>query len=177
MRSRITILSNGIVLVPPNLATLGVPRFGNGEDADLITIWNTPYPVITNFKEFCKVVGWYPLGGGTVKRQAKKIKGYINSGYRDMPIGGNEISEHMWATALDSIAGDAKEQLEVVPKACAFFNRVGLYPERGFMHLGLAPDEWIRKYNKAKYWIKTNKYKFFSNPADMISYLKAEYGI
>ncbi len=171
-----TTTPNGIFLLPQNLAKLGVKRRGDGIEPDLQTPWLSSYPVIKTYISFCKAVSWKPFGGGHIHQQGNQI-GQINSGYRDKPIGGNENSEHMFALPLDVYSGGASNQLLALPEACHFYSRVGVYPERKFMHLGLAPDESIRKYNKAKYWIKTNKYKLFDNPADMISYLKAEYGI
>ncbi len=168
-----------IDLLPPNLMKLGVARRGNGRTPDIETVWLTPYPVLTNYKQWCRVVGLDPFAGGTWAAQGmSNVAGYITSGYRDQIHEGNESSPHPFAFAIDVAVGDIGRQLAVVPSAVDFFSRVGLYPRRGFIHLDLAPDEWIRKYNKRRFWCSTlEEFKSFDTLTDLTKYAKEKYGV
>lgn len=139
-------------LIPPNLAELGVIRRGGGE-ADLETIWLTPYPVISNYLWLMDELGWVPFGGGTRQKQRSRINGFITSGYRDKVLNGNEESPHLYAFAEDFVCIGLRRQIEVGRKAAQKYPRVGLYPDRGFIHCDVAPDNWIERYNKARYWV------------------------
>ena len=151
-------------LVPPNLAALGVPRQTPDGTADLETIWRTPYPVIGNYEKFCRDAALAAFGGGTRQKQGARIPGYITSGYRDATIDNNTLSPHKFAFALDIIIGPLQAQLRCAEIAKRYFSRIGLYPEQGFIHVDLAPDNWVEQYGKAWSWVKTDGvYHTFNN--------------
>ena len=166
-----------IDLLPPNLMRVGVKRRGNGRTPDLETIALTPYPVLMNYKQWCRVVGLDPFAGGSWSKQGPSdVAGYITSGYRDEIINGNESSPHPFAIASDVAVCDVGRQLAVVPSAVNYFSRVGIYPGRGFVHLDLAPDDWIRKYNKRRFWCKTaDAFKSFDSLTDLTRYAEGKY--
>jgi len=137
-------------LIPPSLYRLGLPQKG---DPDLETIWRTPYPVLKRYQVLCDRLGWRPYAGGTRDNQGTRRPGYITSGYRDMVINGNEHSPHHFAFALDIVVDDI---LKVADEAGSLFSRIGFYPGRGFLHLDQAPDNWVNKYMKARYWVQVN---------------------
>jgi len=150
-------------LLPPNLGALGVPRKAPVGEADLITIWKTPYPVLTNYSILCNRCGLKLFGGGTAEKQGKRVPGYITSGYRLEIMNGNIHSPHRYAFAIDMIAGDINQQIIIGDEAINLFSRIGFYPDRGFMHLDLAPENWIARYNKARFWVMSKgKYRFFN---------------
>lgn len=154
-------------LIPPNLAALGLQRRTDIGVADIMTIWKTPYPVITRYNMLCKELEWQPFGGGTMRQQGARVPGFITSGYRSLPVDDNMTSPHMHAFALDFIVGDVAEQVRVARVAVKYFCRVGLYPTSGFIHVDLAPDNWIEKYNKARFWVKRKaKVSLFSDLVD-----------
>jgi hypothetical protein len=144
-------------LMPPNLGAMGLPRRTADGVADLITVWESPYPVITRYKDLCRELKWEPFGGGAMHNQKARVPGFITSGYRDRPIGGNITSPHSFAFALDLLVGNAVEQVRVGRIALKQFCRIGLYPSQGFIHVDLAPDNWIEKHNKARYWVRVSK--------------------
>ena len=158
-------------LVPPNLAQLGVRRQGNGKAADLLTIWATPYPVITNYKLWCRDMGWKPFAGGNLHRQGRYGEpGFLLSGYRDTILEGRAHSPHLYAFALDS-AVPKDVQAEAAVKADKHFARVGLYPDNAFIHIDLAPQCWIDKYGGARYWVrKKGIYRSFNVLSDAIDF-------
>lgn len=157
-----------IELIPPNLAKLGVQRMTPGGEADLETIWMTPYPVITNYLKLCKDVDILkPFGGGRRIRQIRNKYGYITSGYRDKILYGNSFSAHLFGFALDIFVGNVEQQILVGKKALNYYSRIGLYPDSNFIHVDLAPEIWIKKYNKAPFWvIKIDSSKSFNNFKD-----------
>ena len=158
-------------LIPPNLAALGVKRQGNGKLADLATIWDTPYPVITNYKLWCDDMGWEPFAGGTRHRQGPYgMPGFLLSGYRDAILEGRMHSPHRYAFALDS-AVPTDLQADAAVKGDKRFARIGLYPDNGFIHLDLAPQCWIDKYGGARYWVRKNGvYTSFDSLDDTIDF-------
>jgi hypothetical protein len=70
----------------------------------------------------------------------------------DKIIEGNETSPHPFGFAIDVITGD--DSLEVANEAKDLFSRIGFYPGRGFLHLDQAPDNWMNKYMKSRYWVQ-----------------------
>ena len=159
-------------LLPQNLAAFGVKRQGDGMAADLLTIWKTTYPVITNYKKVMARVGWVPFAGGTMDYQGPRtLQGFITSGYRDQLIEGRKNSPHLYAIALDFGVGPPKEQARVARLASDLFYRIGLYPDNGFIHVDLMPSDWIRRYNAARYWVRKNGvYRPFDNLDNAIIY-------
>jgi hypothetical protein len=149
-------------LIPPNLAELGLPRRGDHIQADLETIWETPYPVITSYQRTMAAMGIVPFGGGTRERQGERREGYILSGYRDAILNGNRNSPHRYAFAVD-LQAKRDRQIEIGRKALTCgFSRVGLYAQRGFLHLDVAPSNWIAVYHKVRFWVQLDgKYHFF----------------
>lgn len=160
-------------LVPPNLAAMGVPRIGDPAIADLATIWSTPYPVLTRYKEWCKLVNLKPFAGGDIMNQGPaNVPGFITSGYRSSIEESRKHSPHRYALAIDVAVGDLHRQLAVAPAALAFFSRVGLYPHNGFIHLDLVPKSWMDKYNKRRFWCRIfGKYASFDTYRDMVDFV------
>lgn len=128
-------------LIPPSLYRLGLPQKG---DPDLETIWLTPYPVLKRYGIWCGQLGYKYLA-------MPGKPGHVTSGYRARIIGGNETSPHHFAFAIDSIVDD---MLKAADEAQKLFSRVGLYPGRGFLHMDQAPDNWMNKYMKSRYWVQ-----------------------
>ncbi len=145
-------------LIPPNLANLGVPRRKGPPEADLETIWLTPYPVIRNYKLLCQACGLKPFGGGRLQEQGDASEpGYINSGYRSEILEGNTHSPHLYGFALDIHVGSISMAVSVALEASRrLFDRVGLYPGSSFIHVDLAPPNWVDKYNKSPAWVKVD---------------------
>lgn len=149
--------------MPVNLMKLGWPRQGDGKAADLVTIYRTPYPVLSNYVTWCRLNNLQPYAGGSHRQQGPSDQpGYVNSGYRDQVIGGNEQSPHFYAFAIDPIVGNAARQLEVAPSALGLFTRIGLYPFRGFIHLDQAPQNWIGRYHKRLFWVQADDRSYTS---------------
>jgi len=137
-------------LIPPSLFKLGLPQKG---DPDIETIWLTPYPVIKRYRVLCDRLGYKYLRPGE--------PGHITSGYRAHIIGDNEISPHHFAFAIDIIVDD---MLKAADKAADLFSRIGFYPGRGFLHLDQAPDNWVNKYMKSRYWVQiAGVYRIFDD--------------
>lgn len=172
-------------LLPPNLAALGVPRQGDGQTADLDTIWRTPYPVIGNYLKWCELVGLTPFGGGDREEQGSGDQaGYINSGYRDTILYGNKTSAHLMALALDIVVGHIQDQmvLGVPAVASGLFCRLGVYPSRGIIHLDQVPDNWMARHNKARLWLHDMKdgqmlRKSFPDITALYGYVEKNYNI
>lgn len=167
-------------LLPPNLMRLGVKRQGDGKAADLVTIYRTPYPVLSNYVTWCQLVGLDVFAGGTYKKQgAADRPGHIGSGYRDYVIGSNDNSPHFYAFALDPAVGAAARQVDVAPPALGLFTRIGLYPFRGFIHLDQAPMNWIIRYNKRLFWVQdaARRYIYFDALDDAVSHVKVICGL
>lgn len=156
-------------LRPPNLAALGVKRRGDGRIPDLQTIWVGPYPVLTRYGRWCKKLGWAPFGGGDMHNLGTGA-GFPTSGYRDKIIEGRENSPHLYAIALDCFV-PAQLQEEAAIEADKLFARVGMYPERNFMHLDLVNEAWMAKFGGRRYWVEIGgRYKYFDAINDAIEY-------
>jgi hypothetical protein len=144
-----------IVIVPPNLARMGVKRKVLDPDPDLIRVYETPYPVLTNYGKLCADADIEPFAGGTYLKQGPEQMGYINSGYRE----GEGDSAHLYALALDIIAGELKKQIQLANIALVHFCRVGLYPDHKIIHVDLMPQVWIdwlkrtKRKTAARYWV------------------------
>ena len=176
----------GNYLLPINLATMGVPRMTTDGTADLETIWKTPYPVITNYKKLCNDVRFLkPFGGSQHEvidlhsrkwsiEQTREVLGYITSGYRDKVLNGNKQSAHLYGFAIDIFVGNINDQIIVGEKALKYYNRIGLYPDNNFIHLDMAPPNWIEKYDKTLYWVtKNNMTKGFNDFNDATKFALA----
>lgn len=169
-----------IRLLPPNLATLGVKRQAKPGQADLTTIWRTPYPVLTNYSTLCNQTDLLRFAGGSYEHQGSdRCPGFILSGYRDQVIEGNESSPHLFAFAIDVLVGNATRQLFIAKQALTLFTRVGLYPFRGFVHLDLASADWIAHYHKRRFWVQDQdrKYHSFDGFDQMIESVKVMCGL
>jgi len=172
-----------ILIVPPNLARLGVQRKAGPPEPDLITVYDTPYPVLTNYRKMCADAGIIPYGGGTYQRQGLEQLGFINSGYRE----GDGYSAHLYALALDIIAGDLKDQIRLGNIALLYFCRIGLYPDHKIIHVDLMPQVWMDWLKRVKgkvatrYWVclkiegKKN-YTYFNKWEDTIKFAKLRRG-
>jgi hypothetical protein len=151
-------------LIIPNLAKMGVIRKVGPPEADLITVWATPYPVIRKYLDLCRKAGIPAYGGGSMEAQREDRPGFITSGYRDEIMEGNKSSPHLFAIALDIAIGSDIDCLRVGDIATRLYPRVGLYPGRGFIHVDLAPDNWMAHYRKKPYWVKVgDTYRSFDD--------------
>jgi hypothetical protein len=153
--------------LPVNLAVMGVKQ---KEGIDLNTIWLTPYPIIKTYRRVCSATGLNFLGKGgsmihkpgfgPVFCQGEYSDGYVLSGYRSKIINGNAGSMHRYAMALDSEVHSVKKQIEVGRAALEYgFTRVGFYPDGKFMHLDMAPDNWIVRFAKRRFWVEVDSTK------------------
>ena len=151
--------------LPPNLAALGVRRRTPPEIADLLTVWDTPYPVLTRYKQLCIEAALAVYGGGTIEQPNPRWHpGSITSGYRDQVIEGNQHSPHLYAMALDIFVGSSEEQIRVARIAQTYYSRVGLYPDNGIIHVDLMPPAWIARYSGAVVWVRrAGQYSSFLN--------------
>lgn len=164
---------NDINLIPPNLAELGVTRKVQPPEPDLITVWQTPYPVLTNYKLLCADVGIEPFAGGTYLKQGQSWRpGYISSGYR-VNIG-TINSPHKYGLALDVVIPDLELQIKMVGQSLEYFTRSGLYPNMNIIHLDLMPAVWIEKFNAARHWVcfRVRGKKIYHNFGDLESAIR-----
>jgi hypothetical protein len=137
-------------LIIPSLAMLGLKRATPPSIPDLVTIYKTPYPVLTNYRKLMNDLQLEPFGGGTHIHQGPMQEGYLTSGYRDDAT----LSPHGFALALDIVIGNILQQIKAGKIALAYFNRVGLYPENGIIHVDLFTHELIEYYHKKKFWVR-----------------------
>lgn len=162
----------------PNLARLGLTRAIPQPNADLVTIWKTPYPVISPYKRLCAEFGWEPFAGGTLARQGDMKAGFITSGFRDELIEGRENSPHLFALAIDVAVGDVDAQMKFAVAADKMYIRIGLYPHNGFVHLDQCPPSWIARYSSTgrRYWVRDaeKKYHTFEKLEDMLLFANTE---
>ncbi len=160
-------------LIIPNLGALGLPQRG---DPDLITPYESHYLMHTNYLLWCQDLRIDPYAGGTRFEQGPRWKvGYILSGYRQAAIEGNEMSPHRYAIAWDTAVGKLDAQIEAARAGVRHFRRVGLYPQNGFIHMDLAPDNWIKKFNKALFWVRLDgRYTHFDYLEQAIQFAKAQ---
>jgi hypothetical protein len=159
----IKVMQIEVELIPPNLADFGLKQATMPGIADLITIWRTPYPVLTRYEIFCEKLGIEPFAGGTYQLQGHPNKvGYITSGYRDDIIEGRNNSPHRFALAIDVIIGGIEQQVQAAFVASQLFPRIGLYPHNGFLHLDLANSAWMKKYGGRRYWVRDKLGHYFS---------------
>lgn len=150
-------MTSFVELLPPNLAKLGLPRATEPDVPDLITIWKTPYPVLTRYKMLCGELNIQPFAGGTYERQGPPTKvGYITSGYRDGILNCRINSPHRFALAIDMAIGSIVEQIATAKKARLFFSRIGLYPDNKFLHLDLVSETWMKQYRGRRFWVRIN---------------------
>ena len=141
---------NDIELLPPNLSALGIERKVEEPEPDLFTIWDTPYPVLTNYIKWAERMGIPPFAGGDYQKQGPSWEeGYINSGYRTGP----GKSAHLFGLAIDPVIPELERQIEGAMKAIGLFTRVGLYPHHKIIHLDLAPIIWMKKFGGRRFWV------------------------
>lgn len=132
---------------------MGLKRATPPDVPDLITIYRSPYPVLRNYKRLMNDLQLEPFAGGTHIRQGRMQPGLIISGYRD---GTSYLSPHGFAVALDIAIGGLSLQYRAANIAIRYFERVGLYPQNGFIHVDLF-DEILREYYKKKrFWVRIN---------------------
>lgn len=145
-------------LLPQNLGKLGLLRRVPAPKADLLTIWDTSYPVIRPYQELCREFEFLrAFGGGGMLDQKTQYPGYITSGYRSELIGNNVHSMHRYALAIDVAIGVVERQIQVANVARNYFERIGFYPDRGFIHLDQCPVQLMRKLNKTRFWVITKE--------------------
>lgn len=163
--------------LPINLAVMGVKRRVDSSATDLDTIWLTPYPVIMTYQKVCEATGLDFLGSGgrMIRKPGKKpvfiqsehSDGCVLSGYRFEIINSNVNSMHRYAMALDIEVHSVEKQVEVGRAALeGGFTRVGFYPDRKFMHLDMAPDNWIKRFAKRRFWVEIDGTKQSFNEID-----------
>jgi hypothetical protein len=148
-----------IVLLPPNLAAFGRKRaVGTDKDGppDIITVWKTPYPVLTNYEKMCLQANIEAYGGGTWQKQGSHWReGYITSGFRESL--GAKNTPHKFGIAIDVVIIGLLRQVEIARIAMEFFVRIGIYPDDNIMHFDLAPLIWQRKYHGTPFWVKLSE--------------------
>lgn len=162
-------------LMPPKLTEFGIKRaIGTDEKGppDLITVWKTPYPVLTKYELLCRELGIKPYAGGTREQQGPEWKeGHINSGFRDHL--GAKNSAHFWGMAIDVVFPDLQRQIDIAKKASKLFMRVGIYPDKGIMHFDQAPVIWQMTYRGVPFWVTTkDRTRGFYNLAEAIKYAR-----
>ncbi len=163
--------------IPPNLAAFGVKRRTEEPIADLKTIWQTPYPIITRYQGLCNDAGLALFGGGSMDCPAPSpIKpGAITSGYRDTGKDIESRSPHAHTMALDIFIGTSEDQVRVAQIALQYYTRVGLYPDEGFIHVDLMPLAWVQRYGKTASWVRLGgKYASFPNLNGSIAFVQAQ---
>lgn len=144
-----------MILEPPNLHRLGLPKASADTEPDLITVWKTPYPVIMPYFKLCRKLDIRPFAGGTMEQQGPKYtSGYINSAYRPYVVNGNQDSPHMYAFALDIFILPPLDVIVAAEVSAPLYQRIGIYPYRGFIHVDQAPDIWINRHHKAIAWVQ-----------------------
>ncbi len=138
-------------LSPANLGKLGLPMKGN---PDIVTLWKTPYPIITNYKILCKEFGVKPFGGGKMKSQGPYSILRINSAYRsfkyNLQIGGSDNSSHMYGLAIDVNVGKLAFMVKATKIAAKYFNRVIIYHNSLFIHCDLTNTLWNIRHSNGK---------------------------
>lgn len=134
----------------PSLAKMGLKRATPKNIPDLITIYKSPYPVLSRYLILCEKLSLIPYGGGTHIHQGALQPGYITSGYRD----DSDTSPHGFAVALDIAIGNTEGQIHAGRKALTIFKRVGLYPQNGIIHVDLFSAELRRYYGKPNFWVR-----------------------
>ncbi len=80
----------------------------------------------------------------------------ITSGYRDHNVDkAVKNSPHKFAIALDLAAGNLENQIRWAEAAInmGVFKRVGLYPQRGIIHVDIADIDWCEQYGGTSYWV------------------------
>ena len=84
---------------------------------------------------------------------------------------GNINSPHRFGLALDVIF--LSNILKAARAAGLYFSRVGIYPQKKFIHVDLVEDNWIKQYLKERFWVNAdNEYFYFDNLSDAL--IKAE---
>ena len=155
------------ILFPANLAKLGLKRRIAEPNADLITVALTPYPVLARYKILCLRLGVPPFTGGTYEKQGSDFGvGFLTSGFRDS----DRNSPHEYGFAIDMAVGDLDAQIRAGRLGLDLFDRIGLYPENGFVHLDLAPPEWIEKFNGKHFWVKNKRKLRESNGREYVGF-------
>jgi len=141
---------------PVNLAKLGVARRVPEPTADLETMHLSGLPTLRQYEMVCNDCNIAPYCGGTYMAQGNGGDGYVLSGYRDNPIGGNRESAHMYCGAVDVAAMTTDIMRRMAGSALLHFNRIGLYPKRHFIHMDIMPTIWLNEHNKPVLWAELN---------------------
>ena len=143
-----------------NLREAGIKRIVKPE-ADIVRIREYHPEVLEYFDEAKKEYGKYAI---------------ITSGYRDAHVkGGAKNSPHYFGIALDIAVGDILNQIKF-GRICLKngFKRLGLYPQKGIVHIDIADRAWQKKYNGTPYWsYLKRKYKGFYKLDDCIKYIES----
>lgn len=139
-----------IELLTPNLAKLQVRRKSGPPQADLITIMDTPYPVLKNYKKLCGLLAIKAFAGQNhVKQGPANNVGFITSGYRF------EAGIHGFAMAIDVFVWPLCEQIRWIMQAIEenLFTRAGFYPHHKIIHLDFASEKWMERYGGRRFWV------------------------
>ena len=189
-----------IPLEPINISQIpcNVPRQTPEPYADILSVWQSPFPVITSYLEVCRLTGLYPFGGGVVLFSNgkclemdgedilrslhefwKMVKAgweinYFNQG--DLPgkiISGYRIDKgiHGCLLAIDYHVGNLERQIEVARTARNYFTCIGLYPQKTFIHNDISNEIWRIKHRPNwKYWVKSDEYHRQDSFFDMVRF-------
>lgn len=165
-----------------NLALAGVKQNGY---PDVAVIKKYHPEVIASFFLLCKKIGvpWHDLFSDDVPKR-------IISGYRDHSVDSAvKNSPHAFGIALDiwvswlsahdpfNRQAILNTQIKWITEAIEgkFFTRGGFYPQQNSIHLDQATDEWMKKFNGTKFWVKWDgDYAAFNVLTEAIDYAKGK---
>ena len=139
-----------IPLLPLSLFRHRVKRKSGPPKADLLTIMDTPYMVLRNYKKLCRKLDIDPFAGGNhLKQGPSNIVGFITSGYR------LETGIHGYGLALDMFVWPLSEQIRFIKTALEnnLFTRAGFYPHHKVIHLDFASVAWMKRYGGRRFWV------------------------
>ena len=164
-----------LILHPVNFGELGIQRKTAAPIADIRRVYEIYPELVLCYEQACDIVGLERYGGGTLDMQASHL-GMITSGFRSEIIGGNKESAHRYAAAFDVAVGVGQVMLDSSLAFATLFNRIGIYPDKQFIHADAMPDAWIREHNKARFWIvANNETRTFETFSGLVSYFKLNF--
>ena len=164
-----------------NLALAGIKQQGS---PDIATIKQYRPEVMAAFFLLSK-----KMGEGLDALFLDQCPDIITSGYRDYSADPEvKHSPHNFALALDVQVSklnaripqnqpailDGQIKWITAAMESKLFNRAGFYPSQNTIHLDIADDDWMKKHNGAKFWVKWNgKYTGFGILNEAIKYARS----
>src|SRR5512142_1230954 len=151
-----------------NLADLGIKQQGH---PDLLTV-KQHHPEA--MAKLCMLLLQMGYGTSPMMSEGMFPPGLVTSGYRDRNVDpAVKNSPHKFGIAFDLAVGGVQQQIKWLRHALTpnLFNRGGLYPQRGIIHLDIADDEWMKQYHGTKLWVCVgDTYTGFSAIEDAIGF-------